>query len=150
MALKDLIPGALRRPQRTVRISPDLATTNELLSRLCTAVERLADVYAPIPEPITAAQLAEYNERDDNVDEETLAVIDIIESSGRRVPDEVYRHLKIDPPDRELPDDPTPWFGEPQPGYNAGKDEEMTYPVDPEEISDSVQPSVPISRKPNL
>src|SRR5882672_2862539 len=83
------------QPSRFV-VTDDPKQTNALLARLCLAVERIADYLAPpVAEQIPQSEA----EADDNplVDEETLAIIEMMEDSGRTVPDEVYRRLGIDP-----------------------------------------------------
>lgn len=81
---------------------------DELLAqvrRIADALDRLC----PIPVELTDAELAELErinaEADTRVDqplEETLAMMEILEDQGKRVPDAAYRRFGLEPPDRKL------------------------------------------------
>lgn len=79
--------------------------TNQLLERIAIALEAIVlhgfnvDLHAP---PLTEEEIlaAEKEARVDEVDEELLAVVEMMEDSAPgKVPIEVYRRLGIEPPE---------------------------------------------------
>lgn len=82
-----------------------MSTTDQLLERIAIALEAIVlhgfnvDLHA---DPMTAEQIqaAEQEARIDEVDEELLAVVEMLEESQPgQVPIEVYRALNIEPPE---------------------------------------------------
>lgn len=79
---------------------------------LLTQVRRIADAFdrlCPIPVELTADELADLDRINAEADahaaeplEETLAMMEILEDQGKRVPDAAYRRFGLEPPDRKL------------------------------------------------
>ena len=75
-------------------------------------VRRIADAFdrlCPIPVELTDAELEELDRINAEVDahaaeplEETLAMMEILEGRGTKVPDAAYRRFGLTPPDRKL------------------------------------------------
>ena len=76
-------------------------------------VRRIADAFdrlCPIPAELTDAELEELDRINAEADahaaaeplEETLAMMEILEQRGTRVPDAAYRRFGLTPPDRKL------------------------------------------------
>lgn len=128
---------------RFVRVSPDMAATNELLGRLAIAAERQAAALEALVlhglgvdatgRAATAIELIEpelrlsdqSQLRNDTFDyEEQLAAIELLEAEGIDLPFEAYEALGIEPPDSRKKS------VEPQPDP-----EEPDEPHEPEPIS---------------
>lgn len=86
-----------------------MACDEELLVQ----VRRIADALdriAPIPAELSPDELADLDKLNEAADmyadqtalDETLAMIEIIESRGDKVPDAAYRRFGLEPPDRKL------------------------------------------------
>jgi hypothetical protein len=110
-------------PERIASSLERIAHALEIITREGWGVE-------PRPEPMTAAEESDLEARDDSssmIDEETMAVIELIEQSGRSVPLEVYARLGIDPPNRRETAVDESAFDEPQPGSHPIDEEIRTY-----------------------
>jgi hypothetical protein len=98
--------------------------------RQAAALERIADWLDPKSEPISDDERLILEQRDDNlleVDEQVLAVVELLEEKGDQVPLAVYERLHIEPPDnRERPIDKQS-LNSAQPGASAGDEQPVTY-----------------------
>jgi hypothetical protein len=116
----------------TLNVSPELAETNRLLTRIAEALEALVlhglgvDLRAipPTPEELAADAKQPRIDFDEDL-EELIAVVEELEAQGKKVPMEVYRRLGIDPP-RPDPGDPTEEdlnAPQPRPEHEPSEDE---------------------------
>lgn len=83
------------------------------LDRLATAFERIAGALErafPVVESLTPAEERELADIEDRSSqyaaeyaaEQTLAIVEMLEASGKDIPPEVYKRFGIDPPDSTL------------------------------------------------
>lgn len=115
------------------------------------ACERIADALdraIPKPPELTAEEQRELAEWDhqaerhaiSTLDEEFAAVIELLEAKGQHVPDETYRRLGMEPPNRKLETEPSPeTLIAPQPGTI----------VQPAELLQPPEPLSPFSPSPD-
>jgi len=92
--------------------------STEAIEKLTIEVHRIADVLErafPLEVPPTEQELADLAKLDDEAEtyaaaearEVTMAVVEMIEGRGDKVPDTVYKRLGIDPPARKLATPPS-------------------------------------------
>lgn len=90
-----------------------MPVSTEAIQQLTAQVRRVADALdriAPIPVELSPEELAGLDKLNQEADmyadqtslDETLAMIEIIEGRGDRVPDAAYRKFGLEPPDRKL------------------------------------------------
>lgn len=76
----------------------------DLFERLTCAMERIATAFeAPDPKAAPPDERFEADRDDEKVPEEIIAAIEQLEAQGEQVPDEVYKHYGIEPPERNAP-----------------------------------------------
>lgn len=93
-------------------MSWDSTTDGARVAELIMQVRRIADALdrlCPITTELTDAELEELDRINAEADahtaeslEETLAMMEILEDQGKRVPDAAYRRFGLEPPDRKL------------------------------------------------
>lgn len=133
-----------------------------LTSRLVLAVERIAaalDRAIPIPAELTPAEIAELEKLEADADayaasetmSEMAAMVEMLESADKRVPDAVYQKLGIEPPKRRLSRPPTEEeLSAPQPGTVGTLSSPPLEPAQPAELPPPDDEGIMSARKGGL